>query len=79
MHLEKFVHSTTGKYLMSIILGIGLATFFRAVCKGKRCKIIKAPPLEEIDDEVYTYNGKCFKLEKNATKCDKSKRIIKFT
>ena len=78
MYLDKFVNSNTGKYLMSIILGIGLATFFRAVCKGSTCKIIRAPPLEEIDDEVYKYNDKCYKLEKIATKCEKSKKIIQF-
>jgi hypothetical protein len=79
MHLDKFVSSNTGKYLMSVILGIGLATFFRAVCKGSRCKIIRAPPLEEIDNEIYKYGEKCYKLEKVATKCERSKRILKFS
>ncbi len=80
MHLEKFVSSNTGKYLMSIILGIGLATFFRAACKGSKCKIVTAPPLETLDDNnVYKYENKCYKFEKIATKCDKSKRILKIT
>ena len=50
MYLDKFVHSNTGKILMSLLLGIGLATFFRSICKGKNCRIIQAPPLEEIED-----------------------------
>ncbi len=79
MHLEKFVNSSTGKYLMSIILGIGLATFFRAACKGSKCKLVRAPPFAEINDEIYRYGDKCYKLEKTATKCDKSKRILKPT
>ena len=33
MHLGKFVHTETGKYLMSILLGFGLASLFRTVCK----------------------------------------------
>ncbi len=37
MHLSKFFHTTTGKYLMSIILGLGLASLFRKVCKDKNC------------------------------------------
>ena len=40
MHLGKFVHSYTGKIIMSLILGIGLATLFRSACKGKQCRII---------------------------------------
>ena len=46
MYLSKFVHSEIGRYLMSIILGLGLATFFRKMCNGKNCVISKAPPLE---------------------------------
>lgn len=78
MHLDKFVHSTSGKYMMSIILGLGLATLFRQVCKGSKCKIVEAPPLNEIDDETYKIDGKCYKYNKNSVKCDKSKRILNF-
>lgn len=74
MHLYKFVKSNTGKYIMSIILGIGLASIFRSVCKGKNCVIYKAPPLEEIHDKIYKFDGKCYKFErvsKNAIKTSK--------
>ena len=37
MYLDKFVHSQSGKYIMSIILGLGLATLFRQICSGKDC------------------------------------------
>lgn len=77
MYLDKFVHSNTGKIIMSIILGLGLATFFRAICKGKNCRIIQSPPLEEIEDQIYKFDGKCFKMEKNSVKCDNNKNIIK--
>jgi hypothetical protein len=77
MYLDKFVHSNTGKIIMSILLGIGLATFFRAVCKGKQCRIVSAPPMEEIEDQIYKFDNKCYKLEKNTIKCDKNKNTIK--
>ena len=77
MYLDKFVHSHTGKIIMSILLGIGLATFFRAVCKGKQCRIVSAPPMEEIEDQIYKFDNKCYKLEKNTIKCDKNKNTIK--
>lgn len=78
MYLSKFVHSATGRNLMSIILGLGLATFFRQMCIGKKCKVTKAPPLEEIDDKIYKFDGKCYKLEKSAEKCNKQKKIVSF-
>ena len=77
MYLDKFVHSHTGKIIMSILLGFGLATFFRAVCKGKQCRIISAPPMEEIDDQIYKFDNKCYKLEKDAIKCEKNRNTIK--
>ena len=33
LHLGKFVHSERGKIIMSILLGFGLASLFRKVCK----------------------------------------------
>ena len=77
MYLDKFVHSHTGKIIMSLLLGVGLATFFRSVCKGKQCRIIEAPPMEEIEDQTYRFDGKCYKLEKNAIKCDTRKNTVK--
>lgn len=76
MYLDKFVHSKTGKVLMSIILGIGLATFFRAVCKGKRCRIISSPPMEEIDNQTYKFNDKCYTFEKNPINCQRNKKTV---
>jgi hypothetical protein len=77
MYLDKFVHSNTGKIIMSLLLGVGLATFFRSVCKGKKCRIIASPPLEEIEDQTYRFDGKCYKMEKNAIKCDNQKKTVK--
>lgn len=76
MYLDKFVHSSTGKYLMSIILGIGLATIFRGVCKGKRCRTFAAPSSEELDGQIYNFNGNCYRLEKNPIKCAKNKQTL---
>ena len=78
MALSKFVHSETGKYLMSVLLGLGLATFFRQICSGKKCVVSKAPPLDEIEDKIYKFDGKCKKLEKNAEQCEKGKKIESF-
>jgi hypothetical protein len=76
MHLDKFVHSPTGKILMSVILGFGLATLFRAVCKGNRCRIVSAPPLEELDDQIYKFDDSCYQMTRNAVTCDAKKQTI---
>ena len=61
---------------MSILLGLGLATLFRAVCSGKDCRVIAAPPIEEIENQVYRFNNKCYNIEKSAVKCNSKKTIV---
>jgi hypothetical protein len=76
MHLSKFLHTKSGKYIMSAVLGFGLATMFRAVCKGKNCIVQDAPPLDEIDGKTYKFDGKCYTYSKSSQKCDAQKRLI---
>ena len=78
MHLEKFVHTPTGKVIMSILLGFGLSSLFRIVCKDKDCLIFHAPPLEQIKDKIYKNNGKCVKYNPVATKCSANMKTIDF-
>ena len=72
----KFVHTKTGKYVMSILLGYGLASLFRAACKDKKCLVFHAPPLNEIEDKIYKSGDKCYKYTQTATKCNSNKKII---
>ena len=76
MYLSKFVHSKTGKYVMSILLGVGLATLFRSVCKGKNCLIYHAPPLDEIDNKTYYQDGKCYTYTRESVKCSSNRQTV---
>jgi len=76
MHLNKFLHTHSGRYIMSVILGFGLATLFRTVCKGKNCLLFKAPPMDEIQDKVFKHQDKCYKFTPVTKKCDTSKKNV---
>jgi hypothetical protein len=78
LYLGKFFHTETGKYVMSILLGLGLATLFRNVCKDKNCMIFHAPPLDNFKDKIYKSNGKCVKYNSVATKCNSNAKTIDF-
>lgn len=78
MYLGKFVHTETGKIIMSILLGFGLASLFRTVCKDKDCLTFHAPPLEQIKDKIYKSNGKCVKYNSTSTKCNAHIKTIDF-
>ena len=78
IHLEKFVHTERGKILMSIILGFGLASLFRTVCKDKNCLIFHAPPLDDFKDKIYKNGDKCYQFKAVATKCTINSKIVEF-
>jgi hypothetical protein len=78
MGISRFVHTATGKLIMSILLGFGLASLFRTVCKGKDCLIFHAPPLDDFKDKIYKHGDKCFKYTPVATKCLKNSKIVRF-
>ena len=40
MHLRKFFSTDSGKHIMSAILGFGLASLFRVVCKDRNLSLI---------------------------------------
>ena len=76
MHLTKFVHSKTGRYVMSIILGIGLASLFRTICKDKNCILFYAPPLDEIENKIFKHGDKCYKYSYKHGKCNPNKKDV---
>ena len=78
LHLGKFVHSERGKIIMSILLGFGLASLFRTVCKDHNCLTFYAPPLDEFKDKIYKNKGKCIKYVPVATKCSINAKTITF-
>ena len=77
-HLGKFVHTDTGKNIMSMLLGLGLASLFRTVCKDNNCLIFYAPPLDKFKDKIYKQNGKCIKYNPVATKCSINAKTVTF-
>jgi hypothetical protein len=70
--LKEFINSTRGKYVFSILLGLGLATLFRKVCNSKNCLIFKAPSLDKIKGKIFAYNNKCYKFEEKNASCTNS-------
>ena len=78
LHLDKFIHTETGRTLMSILLGLGIACLFRQSCKGKKCIVFKAAPLQEFSDKIYKEDGKCVKYVPTSTKCSLDTKTVEF-
>ena len=76
--LQKLINSNGGKYLISIILGLGLATIFRKVCKDRNCLKFQGAPLNKITNQIFKFDNKCYKFSSNIKKCDNNKKIVDF-
>jgi len=77
MNFGKYIETPTGKIVMSIILGLGLATLFKFSCKDKNCYIYNAPKIEELSDtNVYSFDGKCYVYKRNSITCDNKKETV---
>ena len=78
MYLRRLIYSDVGRYVISILLGLGLATLFRKVCNDRSCLVFHAPHINKIKGQVFDFDGKCYTFEEKAERCDKNKKILGF-
>tara|TARA_Y100000816_G_C25939005_1_gene489731 strand:+ start:408 stop:644 length:237 start_codon:yes stop_codon:yes gene_type:complete len=78
MNVRRLLHSNIGKSIISILLGLGLATLFRKVCNDRNCLLFKAPEPSEIKDKIFKFNKKCYKYKEEAESCSNNKKIINY-
>lgn len=78
MNFKRLLHTDFGQTIISILLGLGLATLFRKVCKDRQCMLFKGPKMSKIKGKTFKYNNKCYKYVENAETCNKKKRIVEF-
>jgi hypothetical protein len=70
--LEQIFENKIGQIVVSVILGLGLATVFKRVCTGDNCIVIESPDMKEINKYYYKIDEQCYKYKPYATTCDKA-------
>ena len=78
MYLRRLIYSKVGKYIISILLGLGLATLFRRACKDRSCLVFHAPHINKIKNQIFKFDDKCYTFKEKAESCDKNKKILSF-
>jgi hypothetical protein len=76
MNIKRLLNSDLGRVFISILLGLGLATLFRKVCKDKNCIKFSGPVIGDIEGKTYKYGDKCYTYTSNPTKCDDKKKVV---
>ena len=79
MNFQRLLNTPTGQMLISILLGLGLATLFKKTCADDKCLVFNGPVIEDIEDKTFKHSDKCYKYKSEPGKCDSTKRIIKIS
>jgi hypothetical protein len=72
------MHTSGGKFAISFLLGVGLASLFRRVCKDRNCMVFRPPPFDEVTKNTYLYDEKCYTFKDKPSKCGTGQREISF-
>lgn len=71
----RLLYTKFGQIIQSILFGVALALMFHKVCKDRKCIVIQAPPMKEIEQTIYDMNGTCYRYTPKVVACmdDESK------
>jgi len=78
MYIRRLIYSNIGKYIISILLGLGIATVFRRVCKDRSCLVFKAPAMNKINNQVFKFDDKCYVFKEHGQKCNPTRKTLQF-
>ena len=67
--LVNILKSHDVKIIFSVIWGLGLASLFRKVCKGRNCIIYRAPSISDIQGKIFGFNNKCYNYIPRLVNC----------
>ena len=72
------LRTPSGIIVVSIILGLGLASIFRRTCVGDNCRVFKGQSVNKLDGKVFKKNGKCYTMKPQTVTCDANKKLFEF-
>ena len=70
MNLLNAMKTNFGRNLISLIIGVGIASLFRKSCEGSNCMVFKGPEFDKVNKKIYKFNNKCYKFKEKLTKCN---------
>jgi hypothetical protein len=77
MNLSKFINTSQGKTIMSILLGVGLATMFKHICIYGKCIVQYDPNPKHLIDKIFkSNNNQCVAYSYTPVSCSKDTNAI---
>ena len=80
LNFKEWIHKENSKYIISIILGLGLAALFRKACKDGACIHFESPPMKDLTGgSVYKSGNECYKYNVATQKCNLDKKTVELS
>mgnify|MGYP001344092935 CR=1 FL=1 len=79
--INNLFYTDVGRILLSIIIGLGIASLFRQICDSKDCYKFIGPEHNNIKNQIFSYDSdksKCFLLNRKNVQCNQNKKNIYF-
>ena len=74
---KRLLETETGRIIVSIILGLGLATIFRKICTDGTCIDFHGVVVGDLDSKVYRHDDRCYKYRPQTATCNTEvKRVV---
>ena len=70
MMFMNFLKTKNGNIVFSIVLALGLACILRIACKDANMIIVKGPPVESIENKIFSFDSKCYSYKTVASSCN---------
>lgn len=75
--MEDVVKSRGGGIMVSVVLGLGLATVFRRACVGGSCYVVRGPAVDHVTGHVWQVDDKCYRYVPEPAECDGTESNIR--
>lgn len=69
--LSKILKSETGKKVLGVLLGLGVAGLFKMSCDNRSCLVYKGPEFKD-DNKTVKVNNKCYGVNEVVIDCNDS-------
>ena len=70
MLLMNFLKTKNGNIVFSIVLALGLASILRIACKDANMIFVKGPPIDSIENKIFSFDNKCYSYKTVAASCN---------